>query len=79
LQGGARRRAGRGGSRVLRFGLEFKLAISQNLIGKKKTFLSYNLLTQNTLITNNFLTVVSKHCTCLQKHGTIRKSEMTLW
>src|SRR3989338_6226849 len=36
LQGGARRRAGRGGSRVLRFGLEFKLAISHS--GKRRLF-----------------------------------------
>src|SRR3989338_4914995 len=36
LQGGARRRAGRGGSRVLRFRAEFKLAIS--LSGKRKLF-----------------------------------------
>src|SRR3989344_9076328 len=36
LQGGARRHAGRGGSRVLRFGLEFKLAIS--LSGKRRLF-----------------------------------------
>jgi len=36
LQGGARRRVGRGGSRVLRFRAEFKLAISHS--GKRKLF-----------------------------------------
>ena len=32
MRGGARRRAGRGRSRVLRFGLEFKFAISQRMV-----------------------------------------------